>query len=261
MHDNGVLEELGATFTDHLDGTASFIWQTNYDCSGQYRPVFRASDGESAAECSVSVVISNVNRLPSVPELVCPPDGSPIPEDSLVAFAWERSTDPDGENLDYLLKIIGPIDLFFFNTGDDTTLQIIRSDLIYLLADRPDALVWEVSVTDGIDTVQCDTAFTLLPPLHVEGATVIPYDFHLLPPFPNPFNSSTTVTYGIPVAASVSLSLCDLTGRQVTTMVKGNQPVGIHRTMLFAADLPSGLYFVRLEAAEQQFTRKLILIR
>jgi serine protease AprX len=78
---------------------------------------------------------------------------------------------------------------------------------------------------------------------------------------PNPFNSTTTITYGLDKSAPTRLALYDLSGRQVRTLVEGNEPAGVHRTILSAANLPSGLYFVRLEASNQVFTQKVMLIR
>ena len=102
-------------------------------------------------------------------------------------------------------------------------------------------------------------------PVNQEAVSIMnpafPSRFALHSPYPNPFNSSTSITYDIPVAASVSLLLYDLSGRQLVTMVNCNQQAGVHRIIVNAGDLPSGLYFVRLEAAGQQFTRKIMLIR
>jgi hypothetical protein len=45
------------------------------------------------------------------------------------------------------------------------------------------------------------------------------------------------------------------------TLIEGNRLAGFHRAVLNATDMPSGLYFVRLEAAENVATRKVMLIR
>lgn len=79
--------------------------------------------------------------------------------------------------------------------------------------------------------------------------------------FPNPFNSTTTIEYGLPVASLVSLNLYDLSGRLIQTMVEGDHQAGVQTTILNAVELPSGLYFVKLEDESQSINRKIILVR
>ncbi len=77
----------------------------------------------------------------------------------------------------------------------------------------------------------------------------------------NPFNLTTAISYSLPVTSSVSLQLYDITGRNIQTLYKGKKEAGIHRTMLNTSDLPSGLYFIRLEAGADVVTQKVMLIR
>jgi len=89
----------------------------------------------------------------------------------------------------------------------------------------------------------------------------MPKEFYLGKPYPNPFNSMTRITYGLPLASRVYLKLFDLSGRELMTKNEGNKQAGNHTLTLNVTDLPSGLYFVRLKAAEKVFTRKVMLIR
>ncbi len=93
------------------------------------------------------------------------------------------------------------------------------------------------------------------------GMTELPTEFYMTPACPNPFNARTSITYGLPVPTYVSLDIYNLTGCKVATLFEGYKHHGIHTATLTAADLPSGLYFVRLETSGQLFTRKLMLIR
>ncbi|MDP8229384.1 MAG: T9SS type A sorting domain-containing protein [Candidatus Electryoneaceae bacterium] len=90
---------------------------------------------------------------------------------------------------------------------------------------------------------------------------IIPTEFSLSEPYPNPFNSTTTISYSIPIASQLSLQLYNLSGRSVITLFDGYREAGNHSTTLTATDLPSGLYFVNLEASEQTLTRKIMLIK
>ncbi len=114
------------------------------------------------------------------------------------------------------------------------------------------------SVQTGSGLVYKDDDFTVL---DVTVESTIPTDFYLLQAYPNPFNSATRITYGLPIASSVSLKLYDLSGRLIQTLAEGEKQAGVQITILNAAELPSGLHFVRLSASGHVFTRKVMLIR
>ena len=79
--------------------------------------------------------------------------------------------------------------------------------------------------------------------------------------FPNPFNSSTSLSYDLPVTGIVNLSLFDLTGRLVRTLEDRIIPQGHHTLNFDGSNLPSGMYFVRLNANSFSTTQKLLLLK
>ena len=86
-------------------------------------------------------------------------------------------------------------------------------------------------------------------------------DYKLFNAYPNPFNTTTTISYGLLHPGHVSLQVYNMSGQQIGTLFEGYKQTGIHTTILTAYDLPSGLYFVRLKAPEQVFSQKVMLIR
>ena len=119
----------------------------------------------------------------------------------------------------------------------------------------PDGLIYAYN-SSGIRIYDVSEALSV--PL--ESGT-IPSRFMLQPPHPNPFNSTTAITYGLPHPDYVSLKLYNLSGQLVSTMFEGYHRAGVHSTILTADKLSSGLYFVRLRASDQVFTQKVILIQ
>jgi len=85
--------------------------------------------------------------------------------------------------------------------------------------------------------------------------------YSLISIYPNPFNSTTTITYGLPYTSHVSLQIYNPLGKRIGTLFEGYQHPGVHTTTLRAADLPSGLYFVQLNADTKTMTQKVMLIR
>lgn len=79
--------------------------------------------------------------------------------------------------------------------------------------------------------------------------------------YPNPFNPSTTLTFTLPTQSRVELSLFDLLGREVKTVLNEHRAAGEYRVTVNAADLPSGIYVARLEAGETVRSHKLLLLK
>ncbi len=89
----------------------------------------------------------------------------------------------------------------------------------------------------------------------------IPTEFSIANTYPNPFNSTLSIQYDVPTPAHVSLSVYDLTGRQVATLVNGVQPSGSHTTSWQADSFPSGLYFLNLRSGSHSESRKIVLLK
>ncbi len=94
-----------------------------------------------------------------------------------------------------------------------------------------------------------------------QNTTTLPLQFSLHPNYPNPFNSSTTISYELPHAANVEIKLFDLTGREVSTLVQQWQGAGRYRLPFAGRNLSSGTYFVRMQAGEFEKTQKIVLLR
>lgn len=92
-----------------------------------------------------------------------------------------------------------------------------------------------------------------------DGVQVGPVAF--LQSDPNPFESRTSIRYGIPQDAFVSLIVYDALGRKVATLVERDQPAGAYETRFDGRGLASGVYFYRLTAGEFQETKKTLLLK
>lgn len=79
--------------------------------------------------------------------------------------------------------------------------------------------------------------------------------------YPNPFTRSTTIEYQIPKETKVKLSVFDLQGKQIATLINKNQPAGIYKINFSADKLPAGTYIYKMQTGEFVETKKLIVIR
>jgi len=79
--------------------------------------------------------------------------------------------------------------------------------------------------------------------------------------YPNPFNPATTVSFNLPTKGFVLLKVYDLIGREVATIVSEEMSAGSYSKQWSAADLPSGVYFYRLQCGLYTEAKKLTLLR
>jgi parallel beta-helix repeat protein len=88
-----------------------------------------------------------------------------------------------------------------------------------------------------------------------------PLDFNLNPPYPNPFNSQTTLSYCLPKNSYVELSIYDLAGRQMRRLVNGWRSIGVHEVTFDGSNLASGVYIYILNAGEFDASGKMVLLK
>ncbi len=88
-----------------------------------------------------------------------------------------------------------------------------------------------------------------------------PDSFYLLEPYPNPFNASTIVSFGLPEVSQVSVQVFDISGRLITTLVDNNIAGGHHSAIWEAGDVTSGVYVIMLKSGEFRTSRKVILTK
>lgn len=92
------------------------------------------------------------------------------------------------------------------------------------------------------------------------GLSEGPASVTLEPIAPNPIRQAAMVAYALPTAADVQVAVFDVLGRQVSTLVDRQKSSGRHQVRLNATSLPSGMYFVRLQADNVQKTRRITVV-
>ena len=95
--------------------------------------------------------------------------------------------------------------------------------------------------------------------IEVNFETVTSYN--LSQNFPNPFNPSTKITFTIPEAGNVKLTIHNIIGEIVSTLVNKKMEEGIHSIVFDASSLPSGIYIYQIEVNDFISTKKMMLIK
>ena len=128
-----------------------------------------------------------------------------------------------------------------------------------------------VAVSDGMGG--SDSITVTINVTDVEGAApssqASPKQTALLPNFPNPFNPETWIPYQLATTSEVTITIYDIRGRIVRTLILGNQPAGIYQSRSKAAHwdgrnhfgekVATGLYFYTLKAGDFSATRKMLI--
>ena len=197
-----------------------------------------------------------------------------------MVFVWESSADPDGDAVMYRAKfghIVYSGETLLDTVKHDSTMaetsivvfyEDFNEDLVDLGGDNS-VLKWNVAAIAGSDTVLSDNGprFVL-----VDGTSLsvdeefISTEFALHQNYPNPFNPVTTLNYGLPEQSMVVMTVYDLMGREVTTLVNQVQKAGYHTIRWNGTDqsgqvVSAGLYIYRITAGDYSVARKMILLK
>jgi len=79
--------------------------------------------------------------------------------------------------------------------------------------------------------------------------------------YPNPFNPLTTIPFDLPIRSLVTLTVFNMLGQSVSTLVNGEQAAGYHEVKFEGNKLASGVYLYRMQAGSYVETKKLLMIR
>jgi hypothetical protein len=90
---------------------------------------------------------------------------------------------------------------------------------------------------------------------------LIPKQFELFQNYPNPFNPSTKIEYSLPADEFVNLTVYDVLGNTITTLVNEKKQTGSYEVIFDASDLSSGVFFYKLTAGEYVNIKKMVVIR
>ncbi|MBN1639112.1 MAG: FG-GAP repeat protein [Ignavibacteriales bacterium] len=86
-------------------------------------------------------------------------------------------------------------------------------------------------------------------------------EYKLSQNYPNPFNPTTVISYQLPVVSKVKIQILNLLGQEIATLLDEEKEEGSYEVKFDGSGLSSGIYFYRMEANNNIFLRKMILIK
>jgi len=267
---------------------SSVIYTPDTDFHGQdtlrYQ-VRNSAGGTSGAR--IVIAIAPVNDAPYFPEeavITSPSSGEEILIGSLSVegdsnevahfiVEWNEAIDVDGDPITYTWELSATQDftvpILSLDAGAERQLETDHTLIIGILQDmgisvgsaytfyhRVVAMSEEQSVmsqAQGLRLVRGTMTRT--------NDDTQPRQFALDQNYPNPFNPSTTIAYTLGEESFVTLTVYDVVGREVATLVADRQPSGQHSVSFEAGRLNSGVYAYRIEAGSHTEIKRMVLLK
>jgi len=220
-------------------------------------------------ELFFNVTVNPVNDLPSPFRLLQPENDSDMINEEMITFEWSESIDEvEDSTITYVLE-------FTFNDSTrviedirQTSRDVTRQKMGFI-SDEPIVIQWFVFAFDGIDYRECDEPFSvIISPLDISKAETSPLPVELIlgPIFPNPFNDRVIINYAVPTYSNVTLTIHDLTGRAIRTIVSKSLGAGRHSAIWngigdMGFRVASGLYICKLEVGDDLRFGKVLYLR
>jgi hypothetical protein len=188
---------------------------------------------------------------------------------SSITFIWEATADPEnaGSTIDYLWTISENPE--FTQIADQKSVK--STSLAYNISNAlsKGTYYWNVQAfsSSGLNVKTKNIGSFTLPPVSVEEReSDLPATFALKQNYPNPFNPQTTIAFDLARTAQAIVTIYDVEGKALTTLVNENLRAGRHERVWNAQNLASGLYFVELRVLEEgkllyQSREKMSLLR
>jgi hypothetical protein len=114
----------------------------------------------------------------------------------------------------------------------------------------------------GQDSLAVNFGVDIVPFVGIQHTcNTVPKVYSLEQNYPNPFNPVTTISYRIPKAGNVKLTVLDVLGRELAVLVNGFKQAGSYSVQFDASELASGIYFYRIESGDFKDVKKMTLVK
>ena len=216
---------------------------------GIYRSLLSSSDLRDEAVRFAGFYISEHDVLPV--ELT---SFSVVVNGSNIVLNWQTATELNNHGFEIQRKLENSDwNTIGFRSGQGTTLEqtiyIFRDNISEISAIK---LYYRLKQIDFNGTVEYSDEVIVLNQ---------PRDYELYQNYPNPFNPSTTITYSIPIAGLVKITIYDALGESIKELVNETKEPGYYSINWNADNINSGVYFLKIKADNFISTKKMLLVK
>ncbi len=173
------------------------------------------------------------------------------------ALSWEKNVDTD---LRYYAVYRSTLPNFTISS-DNRIARVADNAFIDVTVQSGYTYYYKITAIDYSGNESGTSKETALMITDVADGTGIPTAFNLYQNYPNPFNPSTTISFDLPNSEFVTLTIYDVLGKQVTSLVNEFKNAGRYSIRFDAARLSSGMYFYKISAGNFTQIKKFILMK
>ncbi|MCX6163575.1 MAG: T9SS type A sorting domain-containing protein [Ignavibacteriae bacterium] len=194
--------------------------------------------------------------IPAVPILIFPPNNA-TNQFQNVTLLWDSNAYATSFRVQ--LSTDSAFSTTYFDSVVVNTPLQMRPNFLELGA----KYFWRVNATNALGTSDWSTVrnFTIRTIGIKRISSEIPNSFKLLNNYPNPFNPVTKIRFQIPKTSYVEIKIFDITGKNLTTLVSQVIKEGTYEYIFDASSLPSGIYFVKMQAENYMGVNRIALIK
>ncbi|MEJ2054218.1 MAG: sugar-binding protein [Calditrichaceae bacterium] len=200
--------------------------------------------------------MSNIVTFPGTDEI---PPAAPVSfttfiSDTSVEIIWEENTEPD-----FAFYSV-------YKGEDDSTFNLMSTTRAAYYGDAAvlpgHTYYYRISATDSSGNESEYSEIITVNITDIYENQLVPMQYRLLQNYPNPFNPETLIRYSIPEAGHVDLSVYNVLGQKVETLVSRQQAPGSYLVNFRASALAAGIYYYKLET-ESKFTlvKRMVLLK
>jgi len=153
------------------------------------------------------------------------------------------------------------------NHGEDFAIELTENAMVAEYKNHGEKTILVIVVPEGEHLFTAEGDFTISEVIvanmngNIEVAMDIPTEFSVSDAYPNPFNPVTNLNLTLPSEVMVDVRVYSVTGQVVDVITSRTMAAGYHTLAWNAADLSSGMYFIRTEAGENVSTQKVMLLK
>jgi hypothetical protein len=246
----------GISFGSYLNRDVSLINNTI-----AYNEADNYGGGIFTRDNTVGMMFNSIlwgNKASSYPQIY-PDDGSTL----WISYSDVQDGNTDDNNINSNPKFN---DTISFNLSDTSLCISAGTDSIYYVSEwyyAPNKCIHDLDrptppgTNPDLGACENPLGVSSIP----EDVFFVPKNFELSQNYPNPFNPLTMINYQLPMINDVDISIYNLLGQKVVTLVNGRQQAGRHQVEWDASGFASGVYYYRIEAGEFVDVKKMILLR
>ena len=217
----------------------------------QFRVIASMNNGIFSSEPSFGYSVDNI--IPSIPTGM-----TALSVDNYISISWDSIADEDFQY--YQLKRSG-------ESGEDIVIDLEEAVFEDFNIETGVEYAYSIASYDYSGNFSGFSEPVLVSMLSSEQSGIIPSEFAIHQNYPNPFNPFTLIRYQLPEQTNVTISIYDLMGRSVRTLIPGESQKAGYRQVLWNATndlgqpVSAGMYIYTIQAGEFRQTKKMVLMK